>query len=368
MIKREDYISEMKQRQKEDMMSLGKLIAAGIGCIILLFIICGLFGAVKLEGNEVGVVQNWGGVKNDLLLPGMHFYNNFVDDVHTYNIGTQKITFDDVNTNNESEYPRILLDIGENGGQKAWIAMSVNYHLNPEKAVTIHKQGIGKTYESVVLKREIIDVVNEIARPRTALNIYSGEGFVKFKNDIEDSLKSNHVLVDRGLVIENTIIYKVYLDPQYEQEIAGKQIAMQQKLRKVEETLAAQEEAKRIFAMSQAKVEEARQTAEASKITQVTDAEAKARKTVLDAEAERDSNLARASGELAVGKARAEVKKLESVSLYDGESGGRRAEVEIKKYQADMMANLLNKLTVLPEKTFASIGQAGGILVSSDSK
>jgi len=350
------------------MRSLGKLIAVCIGGVILLFILFGFFGAVKLEGNEVGVVQNWAGVKNELLLPGMHFYNNFVDDVHTYNIGTQKITFDDAATNPEAEYPRILLDIGENGGQKAWIAMSVNYHLNPDKAVTIHKQGIGKTYESVVLKREIIDVVNEIARPRTALNIYSGEGFVKFKNDIEDSLKSNLVLVDRGLVIENTIIYKVYLDPQYEQEIAGKQIAMQQKLRKVEETLAAQEEAKRIFAMSQAKVEEARQTAEASKITQVTDAEAKARKTVLDAEAERDSNLARASGELAVGKARAEVKKLESVSLYDGESGGRRAEVEVAKYKADMMAQLVNRITVLPEKTFAQIGQAGGVLVSSDSK
>ncbi len=359
---------EMKPIEKEPNMKLGMLIAIGVVSLLVLFIVMGFFSFIKLEGNEVGVQQDWSGVKDTLMLPGTHMYNNFILDIHKYNIGTQKITFDDVAVNAESEYPRIVLDIGENGGQKAWIAMSVNYHLNPDKAITLHKQGIGKTYESVVLKREIIDVVNEIARPRTALTIYSGEGFVKFKNDIEESLKANHVLIDRGLIIENTILYKVYLDPVYESEIAGKQIAIQQKLRKVEETLAAQEEAKRIFAMSQAKVEEARQIAEASKITQVTDAQAKAQKTVLDAEAERDSNLARASGELAVGKARAEVKKLESVSLYEGESGARRAEVEIKKYQAEMMRAILDKVTVLPEKTFMQIGKAGGVLLSSEDK
>lgn len=348
------------------MKSSGGLIALGIGAIVLLFVLVGFFGFIKLEGNEVGVMQDWSGVKNHLMLPGTHLYNNFLLDVHIYNVGTQKITFDNNKTNLEAEYPRIVLDIGENGGQKAWIAMSVNYHLNPDKAITIHKQGIGRTYESVVLKREITDVVNEIARPRTALEIYSGKGFVNFKNDVEEALKNNHVLKDRGLDVENTIIYKVYLDPQYESEIAGKQIAIQQKLRKVEETLAAQEEAKRIFAMSQAEVEKARQEAEASKIREVTNAEAQAKKVVLAAEAERDSNLARASGELAVGKARAEVKKLESISLYEGEAGGRRAQVDIKKSQAELMVNLLNKIDILPEKAFVKIGEAGGVILSED--
>lgn len=346
---------------------LGTLIAGILGLFLILFLITRIVAIVTLQGYEVGVVQDWGGVKDQVMLPGTHFYNNFFNDVYRYDIGTQKITFDD-STNQEAEYPRILLDIGEGGGQKAWIAMSVNYHIAADKMVTLHKQGIGKTFESVVLKREIIDVVNEIARPRTALEIYSGTGFVKFKNDIESSLKENHVLKDRGLEIENTILYKVYLDPQYEQEIAGKQIAIQQKLRKVEETIAAQEEAKRIFAMSQAEVEKARQTAEAAKITEVTNAEAQARKVILAAEAERDSNLARASGELAVGKARAEVKKLESISLYEGEAGGRRANVDIKRAQAELMIGLLNKIDILPERAFVKIGEAGGVLISDSMK
>lgn len=336
--------------------------------------VLGFWAFVKLEGNEVGVQQDWGGVKENLMLPGTHIYNNFVMDVHKYNIGTQKITFDDSQTNPEAEYPRILLDIGENGGQKAWIAMSVNYHLNPDKAITLHKQGIGKSYESVVLKREIVDVVNEIARPRTALEIYSGAGFVKFKNDVENVLKENHILKDRGLEIENTIIYKVYLDPQYEAEIAGKQVAGQQVLRKIEETKAAQEEAKRIFAMSQAEVEKARQFAEAQKITQVTAAQAQAeqivlaaeadkKKIVLEAEAQRESNLAKADGELAIGKARAEVKKLESISLYEGEGGGRRAQVEIANAQAEKARGMLQGVVVVNDKTILNVGKALGLNV-----
>lgn len=358
----------MRNEEMSEGQLLAKIIIAVLAVIVGIFLVTRVWGIVSLEGNEVGVVQNWKGIEDQVMYPGTHVYNNFYRDVFKYNVGTQKITFDEKASNPESEYPRIVLDVGENGGQKAYIAMSVNYHLAPEKAITLHKQGIGRTYESVVLKREIIDVVNEIARPRTALEIYSGKGFVEFKNAVEDSLKSNHVLKDRGLEIENTIIYKVYLDPAYEAEIAAKQLAMQEKLKKVEQTAAAQEEAKRIFAMSQAEVEKARQTAEAAKITEVTNAEAQARKVILAAEAERDSNLARASGELAVGKARAEVKKLESVSLYEGEAGGRRAQVDIRRSQAEILVNLLNKIQILPEKAFVRIGDAGGVLAVDDGK
>ena len=351
---------------------MNKIIGFGvigvIGLIIMSVLFGGFFAFIKIEGSELGVVQNWSGIKDVTLGAGTHVYNNFVDDIHVYPIGTQKITFDTKAGNPDAEYERIDVEVGENGGQKAAVAISCNYHLNPEDIVKLHKQGIGRTYESVVLKREIVDTVNEIARPyKSALDLYSGTGFVKFKNEIDMALKNNSVLKDRGIDVENTIIYGVHLDPAYESEIAQKQIAQQQVLRKQEETKAAEQEAKRIFAMSQAEVEKARQVAEAQKITQVTKAEADARKTVLDAEAERDSNLARASGELAVGKARAEVAQLQRDAQYAGESGGRKAEVEIATVRASMMKELINHISVLPEKTFAQIGKSGGVLVSQES-
>lgn len=352
-------------------MNIGKLvgfgIAAAIGLIVLLVLFGGFFAFVKIEGSEIGVVQNWGGVKEQPLASGTHMFNNFVDDIHVYSVGTQKITFDAKNENPDAEYPRIAVEVGENGGQRAEVSISVNYHINPLDIVKLHKQGIGKTYENVVLKREVVDTVNEIARPaKSALEIYSGTGFVKFKNDVDSALKNNSVLKDRGIDVENTIIYGVHLDPAYENEIAQKQIAQQQVLRKQEETKAAEQEAKRIFAMSQAKVEEVRQISEARKIEMVTAAEANARKTVLDAEAERDSNIARSSGELAVGKARAEVAQLNRDAQYAGESGARKAEVEIATQKAIMMKEILNKVSVMPEKTFAQIGQAGGVLLSTN--
>jgi regulator of protease activity HflC (stomatin/prohibitin superfamily) len=353
---------------------LNKIIGFGVLTVVVLIIVMVLFGGffafIKIEGSELGVVQDWKGIKLQTLGAGTHLYNNFVEDVYVYPIGTQKITFDIKSGNPDAEYERIDVEVGENGGQKAAVAISCNYHLNPEDIVKLHKQGIGRTYESVVLKREIVDTVNEIARPyKSALDLYSGSGFVKFKNEIDQALKNNSVLKDRGIDVENTIIYGVHLDPAYEQEIAAKQIAQQQVLRKQEETKAAEQEAKRIFAFSQAEVEKARQVAEANKIVMVTAAEAQAqqqvlqaegekKKRILEAEGNRDANIALASGELAVGKARAEVKQLESISLYQGEAGLRRSQVDIAKLKAEAAKSIIGRVvTVMPEKTFASLSK-----------
>ena len=360
--------------------NMNKVISGLVGAFLLIVIafavLWNFFAIMKIEGNEMGVIQDWKqGVLDKTLVSGTHFYNNWAWDIYKYNIGTQKITFDSHN-NADAEWPSIAVEVGENGGQKASVSISCNYHLNPLKIVQIHKQGIGKTYESVVLKREIVDTVNEIARPHaSALDLYSGTGFVRFKNDVDKALKENIFLKEKGVDIENTIIYNVHLDPAYEAEIAGKQIAQQQKLRKVEETKAAEEEAKRIFAMSQANVEKVRQEAEAQKIITVKNAEAQAEQQVLQADAEkkkrvalaegeRDANLALASGILAVGQAEAKVAELKSQALYAGEAGAKRAQVEIATKQAEMVKGILSGVQVLPERALIQLGRTAGVAVS----
>lgn len=353
-----------------------KIFAGGFVVIIVVvaLVFLGAVGIVKIDGNEIAVIQDWRkGVLPLTLTSGTHFYNNIAWDVYKYEIGTQKITFDSFE-NKDSEWPSIPVEVGENGGQKAQVSLSCNYHLSPDRIVSIHKQGIGKTYEAVVLKREIVDIVNEIARPHaSALELYSGKGFVKFKNEVEKALKENNFLKEKGIEIENTIIYQVHLDKNYEAEIAGKQIAQQQALRKQQETLAAQEEAKRIFAMSQANVEKVRQDAEAKKIITVKEAEAQAEQQVLQADAEkkkrvalaegeRDANLALASGILAVGKAEAEVQKLKTFSQYEGEAGARRAQVEISRNQADQLKGMLTGVQVISDKALVQLGKATGVV------
>ena len=152
-------------------------------------------------------------------------------------------------------------------------------------------------------------------------------------------------------------------------------MAGQQKLRKQEETIAAQEEAKRIFAMSQAEVEKARQEAESKKIGVVKEAEAQAeqeilkagaekQKRVLEAEGERDANLAKASGVLALGEAEAEVQALKRESLYAGDSGAWRAKVEIATAQAEKMKNLFQGVQIVPEKTILRVGESTNVVPS----
>lgn len=347
-----------------------KLITFGVTFVLTLMIFPLFISWTKVEGNEVAVRQHLTrGVVDGIWSSGTHYYVGFFWDVYKYDIGIQKITFDN-DRNNDAEYPRIAVEIGANGGQRAYIAMSANYRLMPSKVIDLHKQGIGKTYEAVLLKREIVDIVNEIARPYpSALDIYSGAGFVEFKNRVEKALRENLVLKNSGIDIENTIIYGVHLDPAYEAEIAAKQLAMQQKLRKQEETKAAEEEAKRIFAMSQAEVEKVRQNSEARKIEMVKQAEANAerevlaaqaekQKRVLEAEGQRDASLAKAAGIIAEGEAQARVDALKRESLYAGESGAWRAKVEIATAQAEKLKNLLTGVQVIPENAIIQIGKS----------
>jgi regulator of protease activity HflC (stomatin/prohibitin superfamily) len=370
-----------------------KLIILVIGGIIGISLLFHTVSWIKVEGNEVVVRQSLlKGVLPETWSSGTHFYCGWMQDTYVYNIGTQKCTFDSKDTQDPTcnpQFERIVVDCGDNGGQKAYIAMSVNYRLgwdtdangapvfSPEKLVKFHKDGLRDNYDTVILKRTVVDVVNKIARPHQALEIYSGKGFVEFKEAIDKELKNHHVFKDRGIFIENTIIYKVYLDKKYEDEIAEKVLAIQTTLKKQQQTLAAEEEARRVFAQSQADVEKVRQDAEAQKIKLIKEAEAQKQKEILQAEAEkqkrvleaegnRDANLAMASGVLAVGKAEAEVQMLKREALYGGDAGNRRAQVEIATAQAEKLQGIFKGVQVVPEKTILSIGKSSFGLVVDD--
>jgi len=374
------------------------MVKVGIAVVVGIIGLWALFhtvSLVKVEGNEAVVRQDlFQGVMNDVWTSGTKVYCGWTTDIYKYNIGTQKITFDTKGDNKDAEYDRIEVNCGENGGQKAWIAISMNYRIGydtapdghpvlaPDKLVTLHKEGLRDTYESVILKRTIVEIVNKVARPHKALDIYSGQGFVDFVEALEKELKNCDVLRERGIYVENIIVYSVHLDPKYEQEIAAKMLAIQETLKIREQTTAKQEEAKRQFAESQGNVEKVRQDSEAAKIQVVKKAEAEKEMAVLAAEAEkakrvleaegnRDANLAMASGVLAVGKAEAEVSQLKRDAAYAGEAGARRAQVEIAGLQADKLRGMLQGVSVLPERALVNLGNGTGsytVSVDKDQK
>lgn len=347
-----------------------KWLIAGI-TTFLIAIVC-LTGAlpttpVTIQGNEVAVLQDMRtGVRDEVWTSGTKFYANWFLDVYKYDIGTQKASFGNI-AGQQGEYEPIPVEIGENGGQTARIVMSVNYRLDPSKIVELHKKGLAKSYETMILNREIIDTVNEVARPmKSALDIYSGVGFVEFKKEVDLRLRNNTELTSRGILVENTIIAGVQLDPKYKEQIDLKIVAIQSKLRAQEEALAAVEESKKVKAQMQSEVERRTQEANAKKAEVELAAQAKGAELKAIAEGQRDANIAKATGDLALGRAEAEVAQLKSSALYAGEAGGRRAEVEIATKRAEMMKNIVDKVSILPERTFAQIGKSGGVLVNAE--
>jgi len=353
--------------------------------IIALWTLLHTVSFVKIEGNEAVVRQDlFQGVMNEVWTSGTKVYCGWTTDIYKYDIGTQKVTFNTKDETKDAEYDRIEVNCGENGGQKAWIAISMNYRIGydtdkdglpvlaPHKLVTLHKEGLRETYENVILKRTIVEIVNKVARPHTALSIYSGQGFVDFVQTLETEFKNTDVLRERGIFVENIIVYSVHLDPKYESEIAAKVLAQQETLKIKEQTIAAQEAAKRMFAETQANVEKVRQDSEARKIQTVKTAEAdnekeilqaqaKKQKQTLEAEGLRDANLALASGILAKGQAEAQVEQLKRDAMYAGEAGARRAAVEIAGLQADKLKGMLQGVSVLPDKALFNMGKSTGM-------
>ena len=87
-------------------------------------------------------------------------------------------------------------------------------------------------------------------------------------------------------------------------------------------------------------------------------AEAEKKKRILEAEGERDANVALAVGVLKVGEAEAKVAELKRDAMYSGESGKRRAEVEIAKAQAEKLNGMLAGVRVITDGTMQILTDA----------
>jgi hypothetical protein len=232
-------------------------------------------------------------------------------------------------------------------------------------------------YQGIVLKRIAIGVVNDVARPKEVLDIFSGDGFIDLKNAIQKQLMENTELKDHGILVTNVTVYNVDLDEKYEAEIAAKQLAIQSALRKTEEEKAARKEAEKVKAEVQATIEKRTGEAEAKKIEVTKAAEAQKQQTVLEAEAAKQRvvlaaeaekeqlrnkgegdklmQVAQAEGARALGLAQAEVEKAKRDAMYEGIAGERRATVEIARAQAEKLMGLLSGVKVIPENAYVAL-------------
>ena len=342
------------------------LVGGGIvGAVFLFIAFFSVLNWTDVGGNERVVVQDWKeGVQSNILSSGTHFYVPITTDHFKYNVGVAKMIMgeQDKYGSEKVDFPAFTITVGGNGKeQPAQFHVTLQYRLNPTKLVDLHNSVRGN-YEELLIKPALTRIISDLSTQREVLDFYSGKGRVDLQNSIERAIATEPSLSEVGIVVETFVFDAIELDSQYVEEIRGRQIALQKRLRAVEETKAAEELANKAEAEANADKLKRIVAAEATKEERIRAAQALAQeveyaatadaiKVKAAAEADRFRKEQDAAGVLALGMAQAKVDQEKKVSKYEGTAGERQAAVEIEQAKTERLKNA-NISGIVTEKTF----------------
>ena len=331
------------------------LAVVGLIVVILLFGSFFIVDISTVEGNEIGVKETWNeGVVADPLPPKTYvLIPGFTQKIFKYDMSSQVFVMND---QPDSTYgagrTQDSYTVQSSEGQDMRISLNVRWRRDPLKVVELHKT-VRYAIEEKVLRPEIMRIVKDRATTREAIEAYAGTGLVQLQSDISTALQApDGELSKRGVIVENFVIEHIGLDPQYIEQIKARQVAVQERLRAIEETKAAEAKAERAKAEAQAAYEKAVVDAKRDKEVgilsaqktaeqQILAAQASARqvelaaeadknRNVLAAEGEKEASLLRASAIEALGKAEAEATRLK-LSAYSQEGSEAFVRIEVAK-------------------------------------
>jgi regulator of protease activity HflC (stomatin/prohibitin superfamily) len=331
----------------------------GGGVLLLLFLLFTLSKVTTVQGNQIGVMETWfGGVLPDQLGPRTYWCYPW-QTIYKYSIATQVFVMNDVPGDSEPHNGRERDSylVQSKDSQDMHLSLQVQWRVDPEHVVTLHKTVGVKGVEEVVMRPSLLRIVKDEATVREAIEAYSGDGLVKLQQDIERDLSDpTGELRAKGIIVDSFVIEHIRLDEAYVAEITARQIAIQKEQRATQEEKAAQADALKAKAIAQAALNTAVVKAQSDKEVQVLKAEAEneqeilkaeaeAKKVVLAAQAEKDSGELKAASILALGKANAESEKLK-FSAYSAEGADVYARIQV----ANSLGNSLSGIKgYLPE-------------------
>lgn len=326
----------------------GTISVGGIIALVALvgLIVFGLF-AVKMrsvEGNEVGIISTWDGLEATPKPTGTYFLiPGWSKSLITQNIGVNTFVMNDKDDKEEVAEGRKTdaYLVQSKDQQDMRISLRVQWRRRPDKVVDLYKYAPDHI-EELILRPVLQSVVKNQATMLTALDAYSGDGLVKLQDDILKSLRTNEEL-SRYLSIDGFVIEHIGLNKDYTDQIVARQVAVQERLKNIEQTKASEAKADKAKADAQADYEktlvEARRdkekdilaqeatsqkaiiaaaanakntvvTQEAASQQVVLAAKAEAERNVAISEAQKQAELNRAVAIEAVGKSTAEANRL----------------------------------------------------------
>jgi regulator of protease activity HflC (stomatin/prohibitin superfamily) len=365
-------LAKIPQRSKKGGLQMPvKLIATLIVFVVLLIGGVSVVSIKTVHGNEVGVKETWGGVDPNPLPAATYTICRVTSSIYLYDKTSHVFVMNDTpptagETGKGRDYDAYLVQSMDQ--QDMHINLSVRWKYDQAKIVDIHKNYHSHTeasdpniIEERLLRNTVQLIVKNHATKMKATEAYSGEGLVRLQTDIEKDLASPEGELRRqGILVENFVIEKIGLDPNYVAEIKARQIAQQKQQRAVEETKAADADALKAKAVAQADLNKAvveaerdKQVAilkaeqeakarlvaaEAQKQQTVLAAEAEAQRLKIASEAEKAAAENRASAVLAEGRAKAEAQKL-MYAAYEGLGGQTFAQIEISRNMGSAFQN-----------------------------
>lgn len=341
-----------------------KSIISIIAVFMLLVMTLATVRIQTVYGHEVGVKETWGGgVINEVLPPKTYvLIPGFMQKIYKYSVGQQKYVMNDVGDVEFGEgRPNDAYVVQSSDQQSMRISMAIQWRRDPLMAVELHKT-LQDNIEERLLRPELMRIVKDEATTLTALEAYAGSGLVRLQQSIQNKLRHPEgELHKRGVIIDNFVIEHIGLDKKYIGEIEARQVAVQARLRNIEETKAAEEAANKAKAEAQADYERqvvaARRdkevgilSAQKSAEQQVLAATASARQVELAAEAEKNRNILNAEGDKeagylranaieALGAAEAEATKLK-LQAYAVQGADAFVKIEVAKSMADAFKNI----------------------------
>lgn len=160
---------------------------------VVLAVVLGFFSLVRVvPAGNVGVVDLWGNVEEQVKKPGINLVNPFVNLVI---IDTQ------------IQELKETMQVPSKEGLTMAVEISILYRLSPEKASNIYKT-IGKDYAEVVVVPQFRSAVREATVFYEAKALYTSsrdEITVKIFGDLEK------MLFERGVILEKVLLRAVSL-------------------------------------------------------------------------------------------------------------------------------------------------------------
>lgn len=319
---------------KNKLLPIAALIAIGSVAVVM------CTGWSTVEGGEMAVIEDWNsGVQPEPVGPRTYFYNRFTTTYIKYNMRNEVYVMDDKAPNEEFAEGRKQDSylVQSKDQQNMRVSMTVQWHRDPRKLVTLHKAA-GKEVEERLIRPVLLRVVKDEATLRTAIEAYSGKGLVELQDSILKRLReSNSELSENGVIVDQFTIRHIELDKKYTDEIVARQIAIQGQLRAVEQTKLATAEAEKAKAEAQADYERNIVIAKQNKEKGILDSEMKAQQAILaaKADAERVSLAAKASADqnVLIAKGQAEAGKLQAASILAiGQAEAEATKLKLQAY------------------------------------